>query len=187
MKTKLYFITALFLFTLSVKAQDEIRFGPKAGFNAANLSGDAIYSYDMKPGFHLGVALEAPISGALMLQPEVLISLQGSGGFFQDDLNFWYLNVPVMAKYNVFDEFYVEAGPQIGLLFADNLEGNAFAGAPTVSQSSNGFDIGLGIGAGYRLDENFYFQLRFNAGIVNAIEDISSKNRVFQISAIYFL
>ncbi|WP_273567570.1 porin family protein [Maribacter halichondriae] len=187
MKNKLYLLTALFLFTLSAGAQDDIRFGAKVGFNAANLSGDAIYSYDVKPGFHLGGALEIPVSDAFMVQPEALISLQGSGGFFQDDLNFWYLNVPVMAKYNIFDGFYIEAGPQIGLLFADNLEGNAFAGAPTVSQSSNGFDIGLGIGAGYRLDENFYFQLRFNAGIVNAIEDISSKNRVFQISAIYFL
>ncbi len=188
MKNKLYSILILVLsFTAIGVAQDFVRFGAKAGFNAAKLGGDAIYSYDIKPGFHLGAALEIPVTKAFYVQPEALISLQGSGGYFQDDLNLWYFNVPVMVKFNVFDEIYIEAGPQLGLMLSDNLEGNSFAGTPGIDQESNGIDIGLGVGAGYRLDDNLYFQLRFNAGIVNAIKDISSKNRVFQISAIYFL
>ena len=180
------FTTLLLLITACTSAQD-IRFGAKAGFNLAKLGGDAVYSYDVKPGFPLGAALELPVSDAFYVQPEALISLQGSGGFFQNDLNLWYLNVPVMAKYNIFDKVYIEAGPQLGFMISDNLEGNYFGGEPNVSQNSNGIDFGLGVGAAYQLDDNFYFQLRFNAGIINAIKDISSKNRVFQISAIYFL
>jgi len=187
MKNKLYSFLAIVLFFMAMTSAQDIRFGAKAGFNMAKLGGDAIYSYDVKPGFHLGAALEVPLSDAFFVQPEALISLQGSGGFFQNDLNLWYLNLPVMGKLRVFDEVYIEAGPQLGFLLSDNLEGNFFGGEPDVSQNSNGIDIGLGVGAAYRLDDNFYFQLRFNAGIVNAIKDISSKNRVFQISAIYFL
>ena len=187
MKNKLYpFLLLVLSFTLITSAQD-VRFGPKAGFNLAKLGGDAIYSYDLKPGFHLGGALEIPVSDTFYVQPEALISLQGSGGFFQDDLNLWYLNVPVMGKLRIFDEVYVEAGPQLGFLISDNLEGNYFGGEPNVDQNSNGIDFGLGVGAGYRLDDNFYFQLRFNAGMINSIKDIKSKNRVLQIAAIYFL
>ncbi|MCJ7467979.1 MAG: PorT family protein, partial [Maribacter sp.] len=114
-----------------------------------------------------------------------LISLQGSGGNYQNDLNFWYLTIPVVAKYNVWDELYIEAGPQVSVLLSDNLANNPYGGVNY--SNSNGLDFGLSIGAGYRLDDNFYFQARFNAGVVNAIKDQSSKNRVFQISAIYFL
>jgi hypothetical protein len=186
MKNKFFFLTAVLLCAaLHLNAQD-IRFGAKAGLNLSSLGGDAAYSYDTKPGFHLGGVLEIPFSDAIMIQPEALISLQGSGGFYQDDLNFWYLTIPVVAKYNVWDELYIEAGPQVSILLSDNLAGNA-QGFGNGYSESNGLDFGLAIGAGYRLDDNFYFQARFNAGFLNAIKDQSSKNRVFQISAIYFL
>lgn len=186
MKNKTTIFTALVLFTaLFVSAQD-IRFGVKAGLNLSNLGGDAVYSYSTKPGFHAGVALEAPFSDKVSIQPEALISLQGTGGYYQNDPQFWYLNVPVLGKYNVWDALYIEAGPQVSVLFADNLDGNQ-SGVGNTYTESNALDFGLAVGAGYRLDDNFYFQARFNAGFINAIKDVTSKNRVFQISAIYFL
>ncbi|MFX0557658.1 porin family protein [Maribacter sp. CXY002] len=185
---KLLFIVAIFsVGVLSLSAQDDLRFGAKAGLNISSLGGDAAYSYDSKLGFHLGGVVEIPFNDIITVQPEAFISLQGSGGFFEDDLNFWYLNIPVLAKYNVWDQIYIEAGPQIGLLLSNNLDGNTYGGTLETFDATNGLDIGLAIGAGYRLDENFYFQLRFTAGFINAIEDITSKNRVVSVSAVYFL
>ncbi|RRQ47644.1 PorT family protein [Maribacter algicola] len=184
---KIVFLVSFFLMGYyTVTAQEITRFGAKAGFNLSTLGGDALYSFDPKAGFHLGGVLEIPFSDNIIIQPEALISLQGSGGFFQDDLNFWYLNIPVMAKYNVFDELYIEAGPYLGLLLSNNLDGNTFVGGQTFDET-NGLDLGLGIGAGYRLDENFYFQARYSAGLINAIEDLKTKNRVFALSVVYFL
>lgn len=184
---KIILIACITLLGISqINAQSDIRFGAKAGLNISTLGGDSSLSYDPKPGFHLGGVLEIPFSDKIILQPEALISLQGSGGFFQDDLNFWYLNVPVMAKYNVWDELYIEAGPQLALLLSNNLDGNVF-GTGLAFDTTNSIDFGLAVGAGYRLDDNFYFQLRFNAGFINSIENLSSKNRTFQISAVYFL
>ncbi|WP_291868862.1 porin family protein [Maribacter sp.] len=197
MKTKIYVILAFFsLGLLQMNAQviqgtsgssSDMRFGVKGGFNISSLGGDSAYSYDSKPGFHLGGVLEIPFSDKIIIQPEALISLQGSGGFFEDDLNFWYITVPVVAKYNVWEDLYIEAGPQLGVLFSDNLDGNSFGGGDGSFRESNTIDFGLTAGAGYRLDDNFYFQLRFNAGFLNAIDDVTSKNRVFQLSAVYFL
>lgn len=186
MKKIVFMASFLFLGCFMMNAQDITRFGAKAGLNVSSLGGDANLSYDAKTGFHIGGVLEIPFSDELIIQPEALISYQGSGGFFQDDLNFWYLNVPVMAKYNVWDELYIEAGPYLGLLLSNNVDRN-ISGTGASFDATNGIDLGLGIGAGYRLDDNFYFQARYSAGFINVIEDVNSKNRVFAISVVYFL
>jgi len=179
---KVTLVTAVLslVFMMHAKAQD-FQFGVKAGLNISSLGGAADVGYGSKPGFHLGAVAEIPFSDAFLLQPEVLLSLQGSGDGLtglSNDFNLFYLNIPLAVKYNVWDELYIEAGPQLGAMIGNNLD--------DFNLESNAIDIGLIVGAGYRLNDNFYFQLRFNAGFINAIEDVTSKNRVFQASAIYF-
>lgn len=167
-------------------SSSDIRFGVKGGLNLATLGGStSIGSYSTKPGFHLGAILEIPFSDKIIIQPEALFSLQGTGGYVtNENLNLWYVNVPVMAKYNVWEDLSVEAGPYIGVLLGENSE-DQFNGF--TSFDTNTIDFGLGLGAGYELNDNFYFQLRFNAGFINALKDVNSKNRVLQLSAVYFL
>ncbi|MRH99010.1 outer membrane beta-barrel protein [Kriegella sp. EG-1] len=199
MKKRFYLVLTIFsLALINVQAQDGqnstsgMRFGGKAGINLATLGGTTSYSsYSMKPGLHLGAVLEIPFNDEILLQPEFLISQQGSGGYLNDNLNLWYASIPLMGKYNVWDALYVEAGPQIGVLFAENTNEAYLGENLTVQQNpdfdTNTLDIGINVGAGYELNENLYFQARFNIGFINAIKDVNSKNRVFQISAIYFL
>ncbi len=168
------------IFCTNATAQD-FQFGVKAGLNISSLSGGSDLGYGSKPGFHAGVVAEIPFSDAILIQPEVLFSLQGSGNGLtglSNDFNLFYLSVPLAVKYNIWDELYIEAGPQLGVQLSNNLDDFALDG--------NAFDIGFVVGAGYRLDDNFYFQLRFNGGFINAIDDVASKNRVLQVSAIYF-
>ena len=186
MKKVLFTIALLFLFVAGIQAQGDFEFGVKAGLNVASLGGSTGLNYTPKPGFHAGIAVDVPFSDKLSVQPEVLVSLQGSGGFFLEDLNFFYLNLPIMGKYNIWDELHIEVGPQIGFLLSNNLDGNS-SGIDDNVLDANGLDLGLALGAGYRLNDNFYFQLRYSAGIINAIKDVESKNRVLQVSAIYFL
>ncbi len=178
--------------TSSSSSNSDIRFGAKAGFNLATLGGSTnIGNYSTKPGFHIGGVLDIPFSDIINIQPEVLISLQGTGGYItNENLNLWYVNVPVVGKYNVWDNLFIEAGPQIGFLLGDNTEDQYLNGLDIVvvdGFDTNTIDFGLAVGAGYELDDNFYFQARFNFGFINAIKDVNSKNRVFQISAVYFL
>lgn len=186
MKKIFFTIALLFLFVAGLQAQGSFEFGVKAGFNVSSLGGNAGLNYTPKPGFHAGVALDVPFSDKISIQPEVLVSLQGSGGFVYEDFNFFYLNLPIMGKYNIWDKLHIEVGPQIGFQLSNNLDGN-IAGIDDDDLESNGFDMGLALGAGYRLNDNFYFQLRYSAGIINAIKDRTSKNRVLQVSAVYFL
>lgn len=187
MKKALFTIALLFLFVAGIQAQGDFEFGVKAGLNVSSLGIDTGLNYTPKPGFHAGVVVDVPFSDRLSVQPEVLVSLQG-GSFVLENLNFLYLNLPIMGKYNIWDELHIEAGPQIGFLLSNNLDGSPLGvGENTIYDETNGFDMGLAVGAGYRLNDNFYFQLRYSAGIINAIKDSKSKNRVLQVSAIYFL
>jgi len=163
------------IYTTNTQAQD-FSFGVKAGLNVSSLSSNAGVNYGSKPGFHAGVAAEIPFSDAIYFQPEVLVTLQGTGSGLGNDINLFYLSVPFAVKYNIWDELHIEAGPQLGVLISDNID----------VLDTNKLDLGVLVGAGYRLDDNFYFQLRFNAGFINVIEDSTSKNRVLQVSAIYF-
>ena len=158
-------------------------FGAKAGLNLSSLGGTNRYDYALKPGFHLGGLVDIPIADKMSLQPEALLSFQGSQTW-ADNINLFYLTIPVLAKYNVWDKVYAEAGPQLGVLLANNIDSDTYVtfNDPTV----NTLDIGITFGGGYRLNDNLYFQLRFNPGFVNVVKDYTSKNRVVQISAVYF-
>jgi hypothetical protein len=45
---------------------------------------------------------------------------------------------------------------------------------------------GLNVRGGYRMDENFYFQLRIGPGLTRVIEETKTRNMAFQIDASYF-
>ena len=162
--------------TSLIKTSD-ILFGGKASFALTNVAGDGLISSGPFPGFQIGAVAEIPIQGEFYFAPEVLFSLQGTRGV-DENIKLGYLNVPLMAKYHITDAIAVELGPQVGVLLTDNLEDFLFEG--------NNFDIGLGLGGGYRLNDNFYFQLRLNAGFLNVIENVEAKNVALQVGAIYY-
>lgn len=108
-------------------AQSKAHFGVKAGANRAILDGvlNEEPSYRLAP--HGGVFLNLRASRAFALQPELLISSQGvhtertyrydtETYNLKSDTKLTYLAVPVLAKAYIGSMFYLEAGPQLGLL-----------------------------------------------------------------------
>ena len=176
MKKIIFFTAFLSLILMYESYAQDISFGAKAGLNISSLSSNTDVNFGSKPGFHAGVVAEIEFTDNILFQPEALLALQGTGSGFSNDINLFYFSIPFAVKYNIWDELYIEAGPQLGILLSDNLD----------NVDTNNLDIGFFVGAGYRLNENFYFQLRFNPGFVNVIEDVTSKNRVVQASAVYF-
>lgn len=171
----------------SAMAQDDFSFAVKGGLNFSALGGDSRYDYASKVGFHVGALAEIPFTDIITLQPEALLSYQGSGALYNTDIRLWYLNIPLMAKYNVWDDLWVEAGPYLGLLLSSDVDD--FYQGPydyDPDPDTNTIDIGASFGAGYRFTDELYFQLRFSPGFINVIKDYSSKNRVVQLSVAYF-
>src|SRR5690606_27412266 len=118
-------ITAIAVVGFSVTglAQQQVKFGPKAGVNIANISG--MDDSEMKIGFHVGAVAEIKFNDKFSLQPEVLYSAQGTKvdkeGVEKDFKND-YINIPIMAKYYIVGGFSVELGPQVGFLMKSESE-----------------------------------------------------------------
>lgn len=160
---------------------DDIRFGAKVGFNASTWMGDQIDGVSAKPGAYFGGIAEIPaFLDGFYLQPELLVNFLGAD-IGPSNVNLTYLSLPMMGKYHILDEVAVEFGPQISFLLGDNWEEDLQL------QDTKKIDFGLNIGGGYRMNDQFYFQMRFGFGLTKALDVTKVRNGVFSIGACYFL
>src|SRR5690606_10304231 len=181
-------LLGLVAFSTSALAQQEVKFGPKAGVNFANLSGAD--DSEMKTGFHVGAVVEIKFNEKFSVQPEVLYSAQGASfnalgvdGEIKND----YINVPIMAKYYIVEGFSVELGPQIGFLMKSETEvGNITNDSKDFYKST---DFGLNFGLAYDLPMGLFVGARYNLGLSDIRENTNvgdtTKNGVIQVSVGY--
>lgn len=200
-------VTALVaLSTIAVTAQDKkFRFGPKAGVNFANLSGDLTES-KMKTGFHAGFVFEYKFTGNLSLQPEAIFSTQGNKEEFTDsdgvhnygETKLYYINVPVLFKYNNLGVrgLGIGVGPQLGVLVAARYDMNTSypsiwnAGELDIMDYTNSIDVSLVFNLEYEFKFGMFFQGRYNLGLTDINDGLLPpnyrfRNSVFQISTGY--
>ena len=184
---KILFSIVITLLAFNICAQN-ITYGAKAGLNITSINRTSERAeIELKYAFHIGVTSKVEISELFSIQAELLYSSQGYSisevdGFEYDytsSLN--YINLPLMAIYNVGSVFSLEAGPQIGYLI----------GAPDTSRSNLSFyrpiDFSFNFGLGFKLNSRTSLGLRLNRGLndISKNKDYSTKNIVAQLSFNY--
>ena len=138
---KLLLLIVLFI-TATLQAQ-EIKYGFKAGANFSkiniNNNSDLVES-EMKTGFHIGGIVEFKISDRFALEPQILYSKQNSvleielvdltfptsipnDPIFvknlQNDYKLDFINLPILAKFYLIDDFNIFVGPQFCYLISE--------------------------------------------------------------------
>ncbi|UYZ58798.1 porin family protein [Hymenobacter latericus] len=143
MKKAVFAFSALAIAALAAPAAHAqgVRLGFRAGANYSNLAGEVQNEsiYNNKIGFMGGVILNADLTGDgfFSVQPEILYSQKGfenkpttytstlfGAGYEvkrEGKVNYNYLDVPVLAKFNA-DGFVFEAGPQYSYLLSSSNE-----------------------------------------------------------------
>lgn len=127
----------------------------------------------MIPGFSAG--LYAPIAAAprLEIQPEVLLSMMGTG-FIEPDgdrysIRSLYVQAPVSAKYFLNNEISLQGGVQLGkLLMAQRIDAD---GTTNVRDHFKTFDMGFALGLGYDLRTGMDVTLRYYSGMPTLLKD----------------
>ncbi len=102
-----------------------------------------------------------------------------TGGSIKRKLS--YFNVPVLIKYRLSNQFYIEAGPQLGLLykaydeFSNTVLGNEVTYRNEVRDHFHRLDAGIMAGIGYRLmkGNGMNFGVRYYYGLVDVLIDDS--------------
>ncbi|WP_299104424.1 porin family protein [uncultured Tenacibaculum sp.] len=149
-------LIAMLAITLSASAQ---KFGVKGGLNFSkvkvNTLGVSAFA-EGKTGFYLGGLVDFKLSEKFHVQPEVLFSLEGS-----DNLDFTFVNIPVLAKYYVTEKLNIQAGPHFGFILDSDAN----------TDSLKTLNLGVDVGLAYELDNGLFFDVRYNHGISNLVKD----------------
>ena len=187
-KTKLT-LALFFGLVVFVNAQDtsssRSNGGIKGGYNLASVNFDGNGETDQRNGFHIGVYGESFISNSFSIQPELMYSQQGyeiknANGTFTQKLD--YINLPIMLKAYPSKNFFLEAGPQVGLAISHKEVYEGFINA-TQEYDPNKFDYGVNFGAGFKTDAGISLGVRYHLGLGD-LYDSNDKafNRVLQFS-----
>lgn len=165
-----------------VTANAQHAFGVKGGVNIASLSG---FEGNNRISAHGGVFLHHTINTVWCFQPELLFS--GEGQRYIDNgsertLALNYLQLPLMIQYYVVPQFYVEAGPQVGVLVSAQDKGEETTHL-NVKDDFSAAQVALGIGAGFKATDKVILYGRYNFGLtdVTRFDNIVDHSRVGQL------
>jgi len=182
------------------------QFGIKGGMNVSSLSKDASLSdQGSKIGFNAGVFMNAPLSAKFSIQPELIYTQMGekydgimpiTNDRISGSKHLDYVALPVMFQYNATPSFYLEAGPEFGLSVSakdkvkNETTGETLAESDNYKDNINGFNLGLGIGAGYYFTPNVGLTARYVAGLTDVAKNRPSgsdavRNNTFQVGLAY--
>ncbi|MBL7913739.1 MAG: PorT family protein [Bacteroidia bacterium] len=176
----------------SVNAQ--IKFGPIAGLNISNISGDNSNDNSMLLGAHLGGLVNFSLSDNLSVEPQVLYSMKGANVEIENVVSgtetyvyrLSYLEIPIWVRYQLESGLNFQAGPHIGILLAAEFDGE------DAKDGLNSFDFGVGGGLGYQMENGLGFGLNYNLGLANIVDteggdDFSNSNNCIKFSISYTL
>jgi hypothetical protein len=184
--------TAIFVSFLLVQgAFSQIKFGIKAGLNLADqsVSGYNVISRTaLKSDYNAGILANINIAESIILQPELVYS--GQGAAVKDSssarVNYNYLNIPILIKYQHSTGLFIETGPQFGFLISAKYKSNDFSMDDKNVTKPTDFAWVLGIG--YKIpDLNLGLDVRYNWGLTDVDNGslFTVKNQVFQIGVFY--
>ena len=192
MKKSVLVIAMMIMSTTFISAQEYVYFGVKGGVNFSSFNGDGYDDFvdpKERTSFHLGLLAEIPVGERFSIQPEVLYSAQGYDIASREDANdleyqLDYINVPILAKFYLFNSFSLEAGPQIGFLVNEEIDGDPTGDGGDLNLDDDQFktvDFGIGLGASYKFS-NFFISGRYNLGLsdIYDMEGVDAKNSVIQ-------
>jgi hypothetical protein len=221
MQKTIQWVVCAALLTVSWGAQAQYtntRFGLKAGANLAVLDGLINEEPSSRVAPHFGAFVRFRTSQHFAFQPEVLYSSQGAHvsypstefGEIEGDRKVTYLAVPLLAKVYIGSVFYIQAGPQAGLLLGAKYDGevvkytsNSNGGTARVEKNEIDnkkeykSDIALCGGLGADFKNGLTVSARLNYGVTN-IDNLEARqqfrdrfgldgmhNRVIQFSVGY--
>lgn len=173
----------------------KVEFGLDGGVNLSNQSG--LSQSKMLSSFNLGFYFDIKLKQTpWMVHTGVIVkSNVGAAGLPVYSLNdtdldnafvggsierkLSYFHVPVMMKYNFTNHFFVEAGPQLGLLykaydeFTNTVQGDDLMYRNEIRDGFHRLDAGITTGVGYRLmgGNGMNLGVRYYYGLVDVVID----------------
>lgn len=180
----------LSFFIFSNLSAQTLNFGVKAGPQIASFT----HSTNAKAAFlyHAGGFATVDIMDRLQGQAELVVSMSGVNNTEKDyyKQRNMYLNLPLTAKFRVYDRLSVHSGLQLGYMLRAKLkitEGNS-EGTYDREDKFNRMEMSFILGAEYLITKQLSAGLRINRGLTKLAQGYDKpRQNTFQVFAAYRL
>ena len=186
---KMFLAAAMMLASVATFAQNaegQITIQPKVGLNIANLT-DADDA-DARIGLAVGAEFEYGVTDMIGISAGFLYSMQGAKTTIENvdaTMKLDYLNVPILANVYVAPGLAVKLGIQPSFKLSSKFKAETSGvSAEADLDDVKGFDISIPVGLSYQY-QNIVLDARYNWGVTKIMDDVDSKNSVFQITLGY--
>lgn len=149
-------------------------FGIQAGLGLNGFNGDDAKDVNAGLGLAVGGTMVMPLGSGLAFNPQLLFayrtsSMEGDlmGASFEATNTDMALNMPLLVRYSIMPELFVQAGPELGLLLSSESESD-YAGSTTttdIKSNRKTLEYGLAVGLGYQITPEIAVDLKYNYGL----------------------
>lgn len=160
--------------------------GLKGGVQMTTLHSQLLQN-DLLPGGFAGVYFPISFGHRFELQPEVLVSMQGStvamGESSSSTLRMFYTHVPINVKFFATPTLNLLAGLQPGYLVSARELGDS--DALDVTEEFKPIDVGINLGIGLGTPSGWDVSLRYTSGMIALLRDdnvLFPTNRAISLS-----
>lgn len=155
-------------------------FGVTAGATFSQLSGDDVSGEENKTGFAGGVFYEFKASEALVIRPELLYIMKGSGAEGTDEtLSLDYIQLPILLKYK-FGSGTTKPFLMIGPAFGMNVSCDSFGTDCSDDDDLEKLEISGVFGGGVQI-KAFDVNVRYDMGLTDFVDGLDAKNQTWVI------
>ena len=166
MKNSVKVLVVLFMALVGASSHAQI-FGIEAGLGLSSAVSPDTYVNDLYGrtlGVKLGGTIEFDVTDDLYLGSGLMFAKKGASTT-EDNLNMYYLQLPLSARYNIFElggsgSFYAASGFYLASAIAAK-QGNI---TYTIGEDVKGFDFGLNVGFGVLSTTKFNWACLTKAG-----------------------
>lgn len=152
-------------------------FGIKGGLNIVKFAGDPDPKSEFNTGFSAGFFTNIPVSSGFSFEPSVEFSQKGAEYTFGNTeykTKISYVDLPLMAKYNVSPTFGIYAGPQVSF-FVDQ-ESKIVTGSSSSTFEGNNDSYRKSL-AGGKLGASYNFgSVMLNASYATDLQNLYKEN-----------
>jgi hypothetical protein len=162
----------------------QVKYGLKAGINLSDVAiinyrdpdnytdPDYEAGFDLKFGLHAGVFGRTAIADKVDFIAEIQYINKGVKANTRIDLH--YISIPLLAAYEISDNIFIEAGPEVSYLAA------ARSRYGNVSNLwNNKIDLSLDAGLQFMMEEKISLSIRYCAGFLSVIDFDSTYGNSF--------
>ncbi len=171
---KVFFFAVLAIFGVTASSAQEgastggFHWGVKAGANFSSVNGDDVNDVDSRTGLQIGGVVSIPVTELFSVQPEVVYSMRGwKDGDFTIKVD--YVDVPVMADFEIIEGLSLQGGPLLGFNLSAKVENED--GNENDIEDISTLNVGAAIGAQYELPVGVFFNVRYDMGFNDVIDN----------------